>query len=67
MNCPFRLEPHQMSIQNMDFENIFPVIQWLVKKSIEFRQLMGEYIKNYAVAQFNRSHVLEKVQIDQMS
>jgi len=35
------------------------VIQWLVKKSIETRQQMGEYIKSYANWQFNRSHNLE--------
>lgn len=61
MQCPFRLEPHQMSIQGMDFIHIFPVIQWLIKKSIEFRHEMGAYIKNYAVGQFNRHHQLAQV------
>jgi hypothetical protein len=35
------------------------VIQWLVKKSIETRQQMGDYIKSYANWQFNRCHNLE--------
>ncbi|XP_031631503.1 protein furry isoform X3 [Contarinia nasturtii] len=31
MKCPYLIEPHQ--IQGLDFINIFPVIQWLVKRS----------------------------------
>ena len=61
MECPFRLEPHQISVSMMDCDSIFPVIQWLVKKSIEYRQLMAEYIKNYAIGQFNKSFILPEV------
>lgn len=32
MKCPYLIEPHQ--IQGLDFINIFPVIQWLVKRSV---------------------------------
>ena len=53
MQCPHRLEPHQMSLQGMDFIHIFPVIQWLVKKSIEFRAVSEERIKMFAVRRFN--------------
>jgi len=35
MNCPYRIEPHQ--IQGLDCIHIFPVIQWLVKRSMEMR------------------------------
>ncbi|RWS16258.1 coiled-coil domain-containing protein 93-like protein [Dinothrombium tinctorium] len=55
MKCPFRLEPHQ--IQGMDCIHIFPVIQWLVKKTIQFREEMQAYIKLYSVTQFNKNHI----------
>lgn len=32
MKCPYPIEPHQ--IQGMDYINVFPVIQWLVKRSV---------------------------------
>lgn len=32
MKCPYLIEPHQ--IQGLDFINIFPVIQWLVRRSV---------------------------------
>lgn len=56
MECPYRLEPHQMSIQGMDCIHIFPVVQWLVNKSIEFRAEYGEKIKQFAVRRFNFYH-----------
>ena len=40
----------------MDFIHIFPVIQWLVKKSIEFRASKGEAIKRHAIRRFNTCH-----------
>lgn len=33
LKCPYLIEPHQ--IQGLDFINIFPVIQWLVKRSVQ--------------------------------
>ncbi|KAJ8350578.1 hypothetical protein SKAU_G00257080 [Synaphobranchus kaupii] len=54
MKCPHRLEPHQ--IQGLDFIHIFPVVQWLVKRAIETREEMGDYIRSYAVAQFQKTH-----------
>lgn len=56
MKCPQRLEPHQ--IQGLDFIHIFPVIQWLVKRAIETRQEMGDYIRSYSVSQFQKDHCL---------
>uniref|UniRef100_A0A8C5WDQ4 Coiled-coil domain-containing protein 93 n=1 Tax=Leptobrachium leishanense TaxID=445787 RepID=A0A8C5WDQ4_9ANUR len=56
MKCPHRLEPHQ--IQGLDFIHIFPVIQWLVKRAIETRQEMGDYIRSYSVFQFHKEHSL---------
>jgi hypothetical protein len=59
MKCPFPLEPHQ--IQGMDCIHIYPVIQWLVKQSIEFRKQMQNYTKLFGVWQFNANHNLSAV------
>ncbi|CAG9821762.1 unnamed protein product [Phaedon cochleariae] len=52
IKCPHRIEPHQ--IQGLDFIHIFPVIQWLVKRSMEFRQEMSASVRSYAVNQFSK-------------
>ena len=52
MKCPYAIEPHQ--IQGLDFINIFPVIQWLVKKAIETRAEMGDLNRNFALLQFSK-------------
>lgn len=52
MKCPHRIEPHQ--IQGLDFIHIFPVIQWLVKRSMETREEMGHFVQSFAVSQFNK-------------
>ncbi|XP_048186107.1 coiled-coil domain-containing protein 93 isoform X2 [Perognathus longimembris pacificus] len=56
MKCPHQLEPHQ--IQGMDFIHIFPVVQWLVKRAIETKEEMGDYIRSYSVAQFQKTYSL---------
>lgn len=56
MKCPYRLEPHQ--IQGLDFIHIFPVVQWLVKRAIETREEMGDYVRAYSISQFQKSHSL---------
>ncbi|XP_078084292.1 coiled-coil domain-containing protein 93 isoform X2 [Mustelus asterias] len=56
MKCPHRLEPHQ--IQGLDFIHIFPVVQWLVKRAIETREEMGDYIRSFSVSQFQKTHSL---------
>ncbi|XP_070813143.1 coiled-coil domain-containing protein 93 isoform X1 [Pituophis catenifer annectens] len=56
MKCPHRLEPHQ--IQGLDFIHIFPVVQWLVKRAIETREEMGDYIRSYSISQFQKIHSL---------
>lgn len=53
MKCPHKIEPHQ--IQGLDFINIFPVVQWLVKKAMETRDAMGDMVRKYAVSQYYRS------------
>ncbi|KAL4222275.1 Coiled-coil domain-containing protein 93 [Mactra antiquata] len=54
MKCPHRIEPHQ--IQGLDFIHIYPVVQWLVKRAIETREELGDYIRNFSVSQFNKDH-----------
>lgn len=54
MNCPYRIEPHQ--IQGLDCIHIFPVIQWLVKRSMETREEMGDFVRSFALNQFNKKH-----------
>lgn len=56
MKCPHRIEPHQ--IQGLDYIHIFPVIQWLVKRVIETRAEMGDYIRKYSESQFNKHRQL---------
>nr|XP_048299753.1 coiled-coil domain-containing protein 93 isoform X2 [Myodes glareolus] len=56
MKCPHQLEPHQ--IQGMDFIHIFPVVQWLVKRAIETKEEMGDYIRSYSISQFQKTYSL---------
>ncbi|KAF2896178.1 hypothetical protein ILUMI_09995 [Ignelater luminosus] len=62
MKCPHRIEPHQ--IQGLDCVHIFPVIQWLVQRSMEFRQEMSSFVQSYAVSQFNKEFLLHEKQMD---
>jgi len=52
MKCRIPVQPQQ--IRGLDFINIFPVIQWLVKKVIETRQETGDLIRQFSEAQFNK-------------
>lgn len=58
MNCPYRIEPHQ--IQGLDCIHIFPVIQWLVKRSMEMRQEMAGFVRSFALNQFYKKHSLSE-------
>ena len=44
MQCPFLLYPHQ--IQGLDYENLYPVFQWLIKFVIETREYRQDFNKN---------------------
>uniref|UniRef100_A0A452EIA9 Coiled-coil domain-containing protein 93 n=1 Tax=Capra hircus TaxID=9925 RepID=A0A452EIA9_CAPHI len=61
MKCPHQLEPHQ--IQGMDFIHIFPVVQWLVKRAIETKEEMGDYIRSYSISQFQKTYSLPEVSV----
>ncbi|XP_075167322.1 coiled-coil domain-containing protein 93 isoform X1 [Haematobia irritans] len=54
MKCPFRIEPHQ--IQGLEFLSIHPVIQWLVKKSVENRAERNMRLKKFAIGQFHNNY-----------
>ncbi|CAH2244494.1 jg17968 [Pararge aegeria aegeria] len=57
MKCPFIIEPHQ--IQGLDFINIFPLIQWLIKYSSEFREAKEDELRKFAVMQYEKDHIFE--------
>lgn len=54
MKCPYRIEPHQ--IQGLDCIHIFPVIQWLIKRSMEMRKEMAGFVRSFALNQFHKKH-----------
>jgi len=57
MQCPHALQSHQ--IQGLDYDHLFPVIQWLVRQVIETRQLTGDTIRAQSVFQFAKHHVVD--------
>ncbi|XP_063623310.1 coiled-coil domain-containing protein 93 [Cydia splendana] len=57
MKCPFIIEPHQ--IQGLDFINIYPLIQWLIKYSSEFREAKEDELRKFAVMQYDKEHIFE--------
>ncbi|CAD6219643.1 GSCOCG00011518001-RA-CDS [Cotesia congregata] len=53
------IEPHQ--VQGLDYIHIFPVIQWLVKKSIETRKESAGFVRLLSHRQFYKTrNVLDK-------
>ncbi|XP_013140125.1 PREDICTED: coiled-coil domain-containing protein 93 isoform X1 [Papilio polytes] len=57
MKCPYIIEPHQ--IQGLDFINIYPLIQWLIKYSSEFREVKEDELRKFAVMQYDKDHIFE--------
>ena len=53
MNCPFPLAAHQ--VQGLDFPQIFPVVQWLLKKVISTREENARALREHADLCFKRS------------
>ncbi|XP_034652051.1 coiled-coil domain-containing protein 93 [Drosophila subobscura] len=54
MKCPHTLEPHQ--VQGLEFLAIHPVIQWLVKTSVENRAVRGQRLKRFAIGEFHNHY-----------
>ncbi|XP_045495775.1 coiled-coil domain-containing protein 93 [Colias croceus] len=57
MKCPYIIEPHQ--IQGLDFINIYPLVQWLIKYSSEFREAKEDELRKFAVMQYEKEHIFE--------
>lgn len=57
MKCPYSIEPHQ--IQGLDFINIYPLIQWLIKYSSEFREAKEDELRKFAVMQYEKDYIFE--------
>ncbi|GBP19895.1 Coiled-coil domain-containing protein 93 [Eumeta japonica] len=57
MQCPHSIEPHQ--IQGLDFINIYPLVQWLIKYSSEFRVAKEDELRKFAVSQFEKNHIFD--------
>jgi hypothetical protein len=53
LKCPYTLEAHQ--IQGSNFVSIFPVMQWLVKKVLETREELSDYIRHFSESQFSKT------------
>lgn len=51
MECPLGLAPQQ--IQGLDYNKIYPVMQWLVKKLMESRDVRGDRNKKQAILNYN--------------
>lgn len=59
MKCPHSLEPHQ--IQGLDYENILPVVKWIVSKVIELREEYGAILERVGKYLFDKDrHKLGK-------
>ncbi|XP_076253337.1 coiled-coil domain-containing protein 93 isoform X1 [Rhynchophorus ferrugineus] len=65
IKCPYTIEPHQ--IQGLDFIHIFPVIQWLVKASMEAREEKSSFVRLYAINQFNKAFMITEKTEEKLS
>ncbi|XP_041986245.1 coiled-coil domain-containing protein 93 [Aricia agestis] len=61
LKCPYIIEPHQ--IQGLDFINIFPLVQWLIKYSSEFREAKEDELRKFAIMQYEKDHMFESDQL----
>jgi hypothetical protein len=50
MKCPFPLQSYE--IRGLNTPNIYPVIQWLVKKVIETRAETGDLLRLFSESRF---------------
>lgn len=60
IRCPHPLQSHQ--IQGLDYDHLFPVIQWLVRRVIEHRRLTGDLVRAQSLASFDKSYALPEEQ-----
>jgi len=57
MQCPYPLQTYQ--IKGLDYVNIFPVVQWLVKKVIETRLETGDTARRFSEYEYSRVMPME--------
>lgn len=63
MKCPHPLQAHQIQggqANLSDFPAIHPVIIWLIKKSIAFKEKRNTQMRAYATQQFKKNYILPK-------
>jgi len=60
MKSPHPLQAHQ--IQGLDYDHLFPVIQWLVRAVIEHRRLTGDMVRAQSLSNFAKSYALPSEQ-----
>ncbi|KAH3766073.1 CCDC93, coiled-coil domain [Pelomyxa schiedti] len=53
MKCPHQLQTFQ--IKGLDYINIFPVVQWIIKKVMEARAQTGDIFRQFSESQFRKS------------
>jgi len=58
MQCPYPLQTYQ--IKGLDYINIFPVVQWLVKKVIETRLETGDTARRFSEYEYSRVMPMDK-------
>lgn len=56
MACPYPLQAHQ--IQGLDYQAVYPVIQWLVKRVLQMREELGEELRRFSHLQFEENYQL---------
>lgn len=54
MKYPQPIQPHH--IQGLDYDHLFPLIQWLVKQVLETRRLTGDLVRQFSEAQFDKHY-----------
>ncbi|XP_020517496.1 coiled-coil domain-containing protein 93 isoform X3 [Amborella trichopoda] len=58
MECPFPLHAHQL--QGLDYDGVYPVIQWIVSRVLTMREELGAELRRYSHLQFqNHFELLE--------
>ena len=65
MKCPLPLQPHQ--IQGLDYDALFPIVQWCVKKVLETRRLTGDLVRALALSQFDKNYKYDELYDNNLS
>jgi len=63
MECPFPLAPHQ--IRGLDYGNIYPVMDWLIKKLKESRDTRAIINRKQGLYNYRRQFKMEAAAVDE--